>query len=45
MTLRWSDAVRESLTMVGSICLSWPQLARALVLTTKIVVYYCLSPR
>jgi hypothetical protein len=48
MALRWSDAVRESLmmlAMVGSICLSWPQLGRAFVLTTKIVVYYCLSPR
>jgi hypothetical protein len=48
MALRWYDAVRDSLmmaAMLASICLSWPQLGRGLVLTTKIVVYYCLSPR
>ena len=48
MALRWFDAVRDSLMMAAmltSICLSWPQLGRGLVLTTKIVVCYCLSPR
>jgi hypothetical protein len=44
----WVASVSETAVMValaGGVCLSWPQVARALVLATKIVVYYCFSPR
>lgn len=33
------------LMMGASVALSWPQVGRALMITTKIVVCYCLSPR
>ncbi len=45
---RWLAAAREAtimISMAGGICLSWPQVARSMVLATKIVVYYCFSPR
>lgn len=33
------------LTLIAaSVCLSWPEVGWALLLTAKIVVYYCLSP-
>jgi hypothetical protein len=33
------------ISMAGGVCLSWPQVARSMLLATKIVVYYCFSPR
>lgn len=45
---RWLDAAREAtlmISMAGGVCLSWPQVGRSMVLATKIVVYYCFSPR
>ncbi len=33
------------MAMVGGMCLSWPQLGRALMLASRLVMYYCLSPR
>jgi hypothetical protein len=44
----WTAAVGETIVMmllVGGVCLSWPQLGRALVLATRIVISYCFSPR
>ena len=41
----WTAQGGVTAAMLASICLSWPQLGRGLVLTTKIVVCYCLSPR
>ena len=44
----WLGAAREAalmISMAGGVCLSWPQIARSMVLATKIVVYYCFSPR
>jgi hypothetical protein len=48
MLRRWFPAAQDTALMVslaGGVCLSWPQVARSLVLVTKIVLYYCLSPR
>jgi hypothetical protein len=45
---RWLEAAREAalmISMAGGVCLSWPQVARSMLLATKIVVYYCFSPR
>jgi hypothetical protein len=45
---RWLAAAREATLMISmavGVCLSWPQVARSMLLATKIVVYYCLSPR
>jgi hypothetical protein len=33
------------LSLVGGVCLSWPQVARSFAFATKLVVYYCFSPR
>jgi hypothetical protein len=44
----WLGVVREAtlmISMAGGVCLSWPQVGRSMVLATKIVVYYCFSPR
>jgi len=46
--LRWVPAAQDTalmLSLVGGVCLSWPQVGRSIVLVTRIVVYYCLSPR
>jgi hypothetical protein len=45
---RWLRAAREAMLMIsiaGGVCLSWPQVGRSMLLATKIVVYYCFSPR
>ena len=45
---RWLATARETalmLALVGGVCLSWPQVARSMLLATKLVVYYCFSPR
>jgi len=45
---RWLDTARETalmLSLLGGVCLSWPQVARSMLLATKLVVYYCFSPR
>lgn len=45
---RWLAAAQETvlmLSLVGGVCLSWPQVARSMMLATKLVVYYCFSPR
>ena len=45
---RWFSAARETalmLSLAGGVCLSWPQIGRSIALATKIVLYYCLSPR
>jgi hypothetical protein len=45
---RWLETLREATLMISmavGVCLSWPQVARSMLLATKIVVYYCLSPR
>jgi hypothetical protein len=45
---RWLAAARETalmLSLVGAVCLSWPQVARSFLLATKLVIYYCFSPR
>ena len=45
---RWLVVARETavlLSLAGGVCLSWPQVARSVVLATKLVVYYCFSPR
>jgi hypothetical protein len=31
--------------MAASVCASWPPVARAILLTTKIAIYYCLTIR
>ena len=31
--------------MAAGVCVSWPQVARAILLTTKIAIYYCLTIR
>jgi len=44
----WLAMARETalmLTLVAGVCLSWPQVARSMLLATKLVVYYCFSPR
>jgi hypothetical protein len=44
----WLAAAREAtlmISMAGGVCLSWPQVGRSMLLATKIVVYYCFSPR
>ena len=44
----WLAAARETalmLSLVAGVCLSWPQVGRSMLLATKIVVYYCFSPR
>ena len=33
------------LTLVCGVCLSWPDVARSMVLATKIVLFYLFSPR
>ena len=45
---RWLAAAQDAalmLSLVGGVCLSWPQVPRSMVLTTKIVLYYLCSPR
>jgi hypothetical protein len=45
---RWLATARETaltLPLVAGVCLSWPQVARSMLLATKLVVYYCFSPR
>ena len=45
---RWLPAAQETalvLSLAGGVCLSWPQVGRSIVLLTKIVLFYCLSPR
>ena len=44
----WLAGVREAalmLSLVAGVCLSWPQVARSMVLASKIAYYYCFSPR
>ena len=44
----WLAAARETalmLSLVAGVCLSWPEVARSMLLATKLVVYYCFSPR
>lgn len=44
----WLATAREiavMLSLVAGVCLSWPQVHRSLLLATKLVVYYCFSPR
>jgi hypothetical protein len=33
------------LTLGCGVCLSWPQVARSMVLATRIVLFYLFSPR
>jgi hypothetical protein len=33
------------LTLACGVCLSWPQVARSMVLATRIVLFYLFSPR
>lgn len=45
---RWLVAAQDTalmLTLAGGVCLSWPDVARSMVLTTKIVLFYLFSPR
>jgi hypothetical protein len=44
-TLALAQEAALMLSLAGSVCLSWPQVPRSIVLATKIVVYYCFSPR
>ena len=44
----WLATARETalmLSLVGGVCLSWPEVARSMLLATRLVVYYCFSPR
>lgn len=44
----WLATAREialMLSLAGGVCLSWPQVARSMLLASKLVVYYCFSPR
>jgi hypothetical protein len=49
MSLRGNDPrffdTALMLSLAGGVCLSWPQVGRSIVLVTKIVLFYCLSPR
>ena len=42
----WLAASREAMLMISMAAgVSWPQVGRSMLLATKIVVYYCFSPR
>ena len=44
----WLAASGEALVMISmaaGVCLSWPKVGRSMLLATKIVFYYCFSPR
>ena len=45
---RWFVAAQDTallLTLACGVCLSWPQVARSMVLASKIVLFYLFSPR
>ena len=44
----WLVAAQDTalmLTLACGVCLSWPDVARSMMLATKIVLFYLLSPR